>query len=110
MSRSWMELNWSACGGRVGGLASPAVRTEAQPRPPIVFDDHFSRVNTKEMQFVRGQFQRVHFGGGEFVAGGFIPVRPVVVRVKRQADAFHFFAPVGPGLATMTFHHEEKPE
>src|ERR1022692_5259209 len=41
----------------------------AEPRPPIVFDDCFGGVNAEEMQFVRGSFDFVHFARGEVVTG-----------------------------------------
>ena len=58
------------------------------------------------MQRVGGGFEHGHFFGGQLVVGGFIPVRPVFVRMIGQAELLDLLAPAGPGNGMMPLHHE----
>src|SRR5439155_20337144 len=69
-----------------------------------VLDDGLRGVNAEKVQFIRGTFQLVHFARSQFIAGRLVPVRSIVVRVKGEAHALHFGAPVRSRLTNVSFH------
>src|SRR5271157_5811466 len=71
-----------------------------------MFDHRLGRVDTQVMQRVGRRFERIHFLRGEFVGGGFVPVRPGFMRMVGQADLLDPLAPVGPGNGWVPLHHE----
>ena len=78
----------------------------AQPGPPLILDHRLGRLDAQVMQRVGGRFEHIHLFRAQLVGGGFIPVRPVLMRMISQADLLDFLAPAGPGNEMMPLHHE----
>src|ERR1019366_4289529 len=73
---------------------------------PLILNHRFGGVDAQVVQRVSGGFERINFPGGQLIGGGFVPVRPIFVRMICQADLLDLLAPVGPGDGTMPLHHE----
>ena len=80
---------------------------DAQPVPPLMLDHRLGCLDAEVMQRVGGRFEHIHLFRTQLVGGGFIPVRPVFMRMVSQADLLDFLAPAGPGNGTMPLHYEE---